>query len=78
MAEDVSRSRRGRREYLNDGKTREFMALLENFFNILIDIPRMKHGVRQSIISLINEETMLLGKYLRQEEKMWIPRISVP
>jgi len=51
------------------------MALLDDFFDSMINVPRVKHGNRQSISSLINEETLLLGKYLRNEEKIWIPRI---
>jgi len=74
--EDVSRSRRGRREYLNDEKTREFMTFLDEFFDSKVDIPRLKHGDKQSISSLIKEEAVLLGKYLRKEEKNWIPRIA--
>ena len=27
----------------------------------LVDVPRLRHGEKQSIISLINEEVMLLG-----------------
>jgi len=72
--EDVSRSRRGRREYLNDGKTREFMSLLGDFFDSMVDVPRLKHGNRQTIGSLINEEVSLLSKYLIKEKKKWIPR----
>lgn len=72
--EDVSRSRRGRREYLNNEKTREFMALLDDFFNTMVDVPRLKHGIRQSIGSLINEEAMLLSNFLRDKSKKWIPR----
>ncbi len=51
------------------------MALLDDFFDSMIDIPRMKHGVRQSISSLINEETQVIfpvhprtKKYLRNSE----------
>ena len=58
-------------------KTREFMALLDDFFESIVDVPRLKHGDRQAISSLINEEAMLLGKYLRKEDKMWIPRIPI-
>ncbi|MHA1288551.1 MAG: CRISPR-associated endonuclease Cas1 [Candidatus Thorarchaeota archaeon] len=76
-AEDMSRSRRGRREYLNGVKTREFMVLLDDLFDSIVEIPRMKRGSRQSISSLINEEALILGKYLRKEEKMWIPRIPI-
>jgi len=73
--EGVSRSRRGRREYLNDVKTREFMALLDDFFNSTINVPRLKHGDKQSIGSLIKEEAFLLTKYLRGEKNSWIPRV---
>ena len=77
MAEDVSRSRRGRREYLMDVKTHEFKVLLDDFFDSMVDVPRLKHGGMQSIGSLINEETLVLENYLRTEEKMWIPRIPI-
>jgi len=58
-------------------KTREFMVLLDDLFDSIVEIPRMKRGSRQSISSLINEEALILGKYLRKEEKMWIPRIPI-
>jgi hypothetical protein len=35
----------------------------------------MKVGKRQSVETLINEEALLLAKYLRGERKTWIPRI---
>lgn len=76
--EDVSRSRRGRREYLNDEKTREFMALLDDLFDSMVNVPRLSHGIKQSISSLINEEASFFGVYLRKEEKNWIPRIPIP
>jgi hypothetical protein len=40
-----------------------------------VDIPRIMHGERQSVETLINEETLLLAKYLRGENETWIPRI---
>ena len=53
------------------------MVLLDDFFDSMVDIPRLKHGNKQSISSLINEEAQVLGKYLRKEEKIWIPRIPI-
>jgi len=53
------------------------MALLDDFFDSMVDVPRMKHGSRQSIGSLINEETIILGNYIKKEEKNWLPRISL-
>ena len=64
-------------EVITDGKTREFMALLDDLFDSMIDVPRVKHSSKQSIGSLINEETTILGNYIKKEEKMWIPRIFI-
>jgi hypothetical protein len=33
------------------------------------------HGERQSVETLINEEALLLAKYLRDENDTWIPRV---
>ena len=49
-------------------KTREFMALLDDFFDSMVEVPRLKHGDKQSITSLINEKVQLLAKYLRGEK----------
>ena len=38
---------------------------------------RIRVGARQTIETLINEEALLLAKYLRDERKTWIPRIAI-
>jgi hypothetical protein len=35
----------------------------------------MRYGNTQAIDTLINEEALLLAKYLRNEKRVWIPRI---
>ena len=40
-----------------------------------VEIPRVKVGNRQEIETLINEEALLLAKYLRGEKKEWVPRV---
>lgn len=40
-------------------------------------IPRIRHGNESSIETLINEEALLLGLYLREERKDWVPRIGI-
>jgi len=45
------------------------------FFESFVDIPRIKHGERQTIETLINEEAQLFAKYLRGEAKVWAPRV---
>ena len=52
------------------------MKALEGFFESKVDIPLIRHGKRQRIETLINEEALLLAKYLRGEKTDWAPRIA--
>ena len=45
-------------------------------FEATVEIPRIKVGKKQSIETLINEEALLLAKFLRQEIDKWTPRIT--
>jgi CRISPR-associated protein Cas1 len=74
-AEIQSRNKKGQREYLNDVKTKDFMDQLNGFFESFVEIPRIKVGERQTIETLINEEAMLFGKYVRNEISIWNPRM---
>jgi len=76
-AESVSRKRKGKREYLNNYQTRDLMKCLHKYFEIEVEIPRIKIGKKQTIETLINEEALLLAKFLRNERRQWIPRIAV-
>lgn len=70
-----SRNKKGKREYLNDVKTKDFMVQLNDFFESFVEIPRIKVGGRQTIETLINEEALLFAKYLRNEDVLSIHRI---
>jgi len=48
---------------------------LNNLFENEVEIPRIKHGNKQTLDTLISEEALLLAKYLRNERKTWSPRI---
>jgi len=74
-SESISRSRKGKREYLNDAETGHMMKELDEYFESEVEIPLIRHGGRQRIETLINEEALLLAKYLRDERKRWNPRI---
>jgi hypothetical protein len=39
------------------------------FFESTIEIPRIRNGKKQTFETLINEEALLLAKYLRNERK---------
>jgi hypothetical protein len=72
--EDLSRNKKGKRVYLNDIQTRDLMKQLDKFFESYIEIPRMKVGKKQTVETLINEEALLLAKFLRDEIDVWNPR----
>ncbi len=76
-AESVSRKRKGKREYLNGSRTRRLMKQLTAFFEATVEVPRIRSGGRQTIETLINEEALLLAKYLRHEKETWNPRIAL-
>ena len=69
--------KKGKRIYLNDRLTRDLTRKLHDYFRREIKIPRIKRGEKQELETLINEEAMLLGKYLRDERETWIPRIGI-
>ena len=75
--ENLSRKKTGKREYLNDRLTRDLMKKLDSLFESKIEIPRIKVGQKQSVETLINEEALLLAKFLHDERKTWIPRIAL-
>jgi hypothetical protein len=75
-SESLSRKRKGKREYLNDAETMRMMKELEKYFESKVEIPLIRHGKRQRIETLINEEALLLAKFLRDEKKSWTPRIA--
>ncbi len=73
--EDYSSNRKGEREYLNKALAKDMMTRLNSFFESIVDIPRIKHGNKQTIETLIYEEALLLANYLRNEIPIWIPRL---
>lgn len=75
--ESRSRKRKGKREFLNDSLTNELMRELNAYLESKVEVPRIRHGSKQTLETLINEEALLLAKYLRNERKTWIPRIAV-
>jgi CRISPR-associated protein Cas1 len=74
--ESMSKKRKGKREYLNGVQTRHLMKQLNAFFEVIVEVPRIRIGKRQTIETLINEEALLLSKYLRDERDNWTPRIA--
>jgi len=74
--EEASKNRKGRREYLKDEITNKMMKGLQDHFETKVEVPLIRHGKRQRNETLINEEALLLAKYIRNEIKTWIPRTT--
>jgi CRISPR-associated endonuclease Cas1 len=72
---DLSRKRKGKRVYLTDGQARQLLKQLDELFESMVAIPRIRHGRRQTLETLINEEAFVLAKNLRNETPSWTPRI---
>jgi hypothetical protein len=53
------------------------MKELDDYFELIIEVPRIKVGKKQKIETLINEEALLFAKYLRDERKTWNPRLPI-
>lgn len=73
--EDFGYRRKGKREYLNDVKSRAFLKELDRYFESMVEVPRIRKGNRQMLETLINEEALQFGRYLRNEIREWNPRI---
>lgn len=50
------------------------MKKLETLFEAKVEIPRMKVGKRQTIETLIDEESLIFAKYIRNEIEKWKTR----
>jgi len=66
------------RIYLNHLETNNLVENLNRYFETKIEIPRIRRGKKQTIGTLINEETILFAMYLRKEKPTWTPRILIP
>lgn len=69
------RSKRGKREYLNDYETGNLLEELNFFFESMVEVKRNRNGEHQTLETLINEEALLFAKHLRGEIKSWAPRV---
>lgn len=74
--ENCTSSRRGKRQYLNEAKTRNLIKEMDKHLKTRVQIPRLTHGNKQRIETLISEEASLFAMYLRNESQLWKPRIA--
>ena len=71
----MMRLKMGKRIHLCEYEADSLADGLNNLFNHTVEISRIRHGKRQTLDTLINEEALLLAKFLRDEKKEWKPRL---
>jgi CRISPR-associated protein Cas1 len=71
-------NKKAKRMFLKDEIASDLVDKLHDYFTRRVKVPRIRVGKRQELETLINEEALLLGKYLRDERKEWIPRVAIP
>lgn len=69
------RLKMGKRIHLCEYEADSLADGLYGLFNREVEIPRIRHGRRQTLDTLISEEALLLAKFLRDERKEWTPRL---
>jgi len=74
----MMRLKRGKRIHLCEYETNELAEDLNGLFDRVIEIPRIRHGSKQTLDTLINEEAYLLARFLRNEKQTWTPRVISP
>ena len=67
----------GKKIHLKEYETDNLAEDLNAFFDRIVNVERIKVGNRQTIDTLISEESLLFAKYLRNECKYWILRIAL-
>ena len=72
----MMRLKMGKKIHLCEFEADSLADGLNGLFSRVVKIPRIKHGSRQTLDTLISEEALLLAKFLRNERKEWIPRIA--
>ena len=69
--------RMGKRIHLCEVEAGRMAEDLNRLFDRKVEVPRIKHGKRQTLDTLICEEALLLAKYLRGERNSWVPRLPL-
>lgn len=72
------RGKKTPRIYLKHSETNNLIKNLDKYFEIKIEIPRIRRGKKQALETLISEEAKLFAMYLRNERNKWTPRIKIP
>jgi CRISP-associated protein Cas1 len=68
--------RMGKKIHLCEYETDELADALNRLFDRVVDIPRIRHGFKQTLDTLISEEAFMLAKTLEEPNTIWVPRLA--
>ena len=71
----IMRPKMGKRIHLCEYEAESLAHGLNGLFESEVNIPRIRYGKKQTFDTLINEEALLLAKFLRNERSEWTPRL---
>jgi CRISPR/Cas system-associated endonuclease Cas1 len=71
----MMRLKMGKRIHLCEYEADGLADGLNSLFDTEVNVPRIRYGNKQTLDTLISEETSLLAKFLRNERNEWKPRI---
>lgn len=71
----MMRLKMGKRIHLCEYEFDSLAEGLNSLFETEVNIPRIRYGKKQTLDTLINEEALVLAKFLRNERKEWNPRL---
>ena len=74
-AKGMFNDKKGKRMFLTRPSLNELLNGLHDYFRSQVIVPRRNRGSKQEFESLINEEAMILAKFLRGERDIWNPRL---
>jgi CRISP-associated protein Cas1 len=69
--------RMGKKIHLCEYETDELAEALNDLFNRVIVIPRIRHGFQQTLDTLISEEALLFARMLQGVMPNWKPRMAL-
>jgi hypothetical protein len=72
----MMRLKTGKRIHLCEYETNGLAEGLNSLFDREVMVPRIRHGSKQSLDTLICEEALLFAKFLRGERASWTPRVA--
>ena len=76
VSDFIMNLRMGKKIHLCEYETDELADALNQLFDRVVAIPRIRHGFKQALDTLISEEAFLLAKSLQEPNTIWVPRLA--